>query len=154
MLKPSNKYSINHPLITPEFFLPSHTSNIKLKSLLIYDDLSIPPDLVYDEYKFIIDYTFSKASLPQPILIHPNYHMYVDDLGKIISYPVNPVATQLYRLALLNTYGIVSNQTIHGNVALFGSVPAAKGYPRLNYYSVPYELVEQVIRMYQNYVQN
>jgi hypothetical protein len=154
MLKPSNKYSINHPLITPEFFLPSTTANLKLKSLLIYDDISISPDLIYDEYKSIIDYTFSKACLPQPILIHPNYHMYVDDLAKLIPYPVNPVATQLYRLSLLNTYGIVSNQTIHGNVALFGSIPTANGYPQLNNYSVPYELVEQVIRMYQNYVQN
>lgn len=154
MHNPISKYSLHHPLITPEFFLPSSSPTPKVKALLLYDDISMSPDLIYDDYQSVLDYTFSRACIPQPVVVHPNYHMYVDELAKLTTSPTNVIATQLYRLSLLNTYGIVSNQTIHGPVALFGSLPAAQGYQQINDYSVPYELVEQVVRMYKNYVQN
>jgi len=154
MLKSISKYSVHHPLITPEFFVPSSSPSPKVKALLIYDDISISPDLIYDDYKSILDYTFSKACFPQPIVVHPNYHIYVDDFAKLLPSPINVIATQLYRLSLLNTYGIVSSLTIHGPVAIFGSLPTKKGYQSLLDYSVPYELVEQVVRMHKNYVQN
>lgn len=154
MMNSISKYKLNHPLLTPEFFVPSTSLTPKVKALLIYDDINVSPDLIYDDYQSILDYTFSPHSITHPLLLHPNYHMYVNELAKLTTSPVNFISTQLYRLSLLNTYGIISNQTIHGPVVLFGSVPSVEGYQPLYDYSVPYELVEQVIRLYKTHVKN
>lgn len=151
MLKQSNKYSICHPLTTPEFFIPKLYSSSKLKSLALYSQF-VSPDVIYETPYNAIDYIFGSKTTYSSVAIHPNYHMYVKDYPIASIDKCNVLATKLYRLSSLTTYGIKTHRSIYGDVLIFGSVsPVTKlndGYD----YSVPYELIEQLIRIYKSYV--
>ena len=148
MFKQIDKYSISHPLITPEFFIPELTSTHKVKSLAIYDNKSLSPDILYDKPINAIDHVIGSNNFFNALILHPNYHMYINDYPSVSNLPANLLATQLYRMSLLSSLGITSYRIIYGPVILFGSVSAYTKQNDGEDYSVPYELIEQVIRLY------
>lgn len=152
MINQSNKYSVCHPLITPEFFIPEYSGSHKIKALALYPDTTLSPDILYDLPSSSIQYVFGSYSSFSSVAIHPNYHMYVKDYPNLDTDKCNVYATKLYRSSTLYSYGIDSHRSIFGSVIIFGSVSAQTKLNDGRDYSVPYELIEQVVRIYNHYV--
>lgn len=147
-----SKYSVLHPLITPEFFV-SHLDETKVKSLAVYIDPTKSPELLYDTPKAALSYVFESDSMIEVVRLHPNYHMYID-VGYIMNDDyVNIIATNLYRLSACSMFGKLSHNSIRGPVLLFSSVSAMTKQYDGNDYSIPYELLEQTLRLYSQHVE-
>lgn len=156
--KPISKYSICHPLITPEFFQSLYDpyfkdSLLKVKSLAIYPEIDRYPELIYDSPADSIKHVFEdKYHICEPIRIHPNFHMYIDLISLPFEDKENILATRFYRLCASSISGKLSKLVIRGPVLIFSSVSSATGEVDGTDYSVPYEVLEQVIRLHNNYV--
>jgi hypothetical protein len=154
-----NRYTLCHPLITPEFFGALYdpmdlNSQVKVKSLAVYEDLNKPPDLIYDSPDQALMHVF--GNMPDTIdiiRIHPNFHMYISILDLLNQKSENVIATYLYRLCGSSLFGRLIRKSIRGPVLLFSSVSASTGQSDGKDYSVPYELLEQVIRISNLYAQ-
>lgn len=143
-----SKYLINHFSITPENFSSSLKNTGKIKSLFIPSNSNQVPKIHFEEPDFIKDKIFSKDSSLMLVPLHPYYHMYVNTLSMLDSKNVNVVATHLYRYSLSTMLGYKTTVFVCGDILIFGSVNALT---QDNYdvdYSVPYEVVEQVSRYY------
>lgn len=147
-----SKYSILHPLITPEFFVSS-LEETKVKSLVVYTDPTKSPELLYDTSKSALSYVFESDSMIEVVRLHPNYHMYIDVRYIMNDDYVNIVATNLYRLSASSMFGKLSHNCIRGPVLLFSSISALTKQYDGNDYSIPYELLEQTLRLYSQYVE-
>jgi hypothetical protein len=78
--------------------------------------------------------------------------MYMDLIAMPFEQNENIVATRLYRLCASSVLGRSSNFVVKGPVLIFSSVSSATKIDDGQDYSVPYELLEQVIRLHNNYV--
>jgi len=156
--KPISKYSICHPLITPEFFHSLYDpyfqdTSLKVKSLAIYSETDKYPELIYDSPIEALKHTFQdKYHMCEPIRIHPNFHMYIDLMSLPIDSNENIIATRFYRLCASSISGKLSSLVIRGPVLIFSSVSSSTNEIDGIDYSVPYEVLEQVIRLHNNYV--
>jgi hypothetical protein len=143
-----SKYLVDHFSITPENFSSSFDDFRKVKCLYIPSKGS--PQVLYDEPSVLKKNVFPSKEYIHCLPLHPFYHMYVDQVDQIHYKITNQVATYIYRYSLQTFLGLNSIVTINGDSLIFGSVSSKN---QDNYdvdYSVPYELVEQVSRYYDN----
>lgn len=143
-----SKYLINHFSITPENFSSSLKNVNKIKSLFIPH--SSQPPKIYFEDPIVLKQTLYIKDLTSLMLVplHPYYHMYVDNISMVDHKNVNLVATYLYRYSLSTLLGYKTTTFVCGDVLIFGSVNALTQDNHDIDYSVPYEVVEQVSRYY------
>lgn len=144
----SSRFLTNHFSITPENFPTSKKNEGKVKALHIPKKAS-DPKIYFDSPSSIKSSVFDKdfSSLVF-VPLHPYYHMYVDNISMLDHLDYNLVATYLYRYSLSTMVGYSAMNVVSGDALIFGSVSAST---QDNYdvdYSVPYEIVEQVARYY------
>ena len=157
-IKTISKYSVCHPLIIPEFFnslYDPYQQNVipKVKSLAVYPDKDKYPDLIFDSPFESLKHVFgSDALLAEPIKIHSNFHMYINLTSLPFESNENVLATRFYRLCAASISGKLSSLVIKGPILIFSSVSSLTQKVDGNDYSVPYEVLEQIIRLSNNYV--
>jgi len=141
------KYRIDHPFLTPEHLNINPDHKPKNKCLFIPDDDE--PVVVHANYSEIIDEVFPLQ--PVAKLYFPNnYHMCLNEHIQYLSNNFeNYVATQLFRIYSMQHNKEKESLTIRGNVLLFGSYREINGEYFLDDFSVPFEIVEQVFRLYE-----
>lgn len=142
-----SRYLIDHFTISPENYNSYQESERKVKSLFIPSDSS-SPKILYDTPESIKSQCFDSLSEVHFVPLHPYYHMYVDTISQMESMNHNVVATYLFRYSLLTFLGYKSSQNVIGKALLFGSVSTKDQTSHETDYSVPYEIVEQVSRLY------
>lgn len=146
-----SRYSILHPLISPEYYDNLPINIAVVRSLVVYSDPTHSPDLVYntasEALRFVFDFQVEYNIVP----VHTHYHMYLDDFARLKGLPENIIATRIYRHNVSTLYGIKSKQSVYGDVIFFGSLSYETKTKDGNDYSVPYELLEQSIRLHSYY---
>lgn len=143
---------ILHPEITPEAYVsqPQNKKAGYIKGIYI-------PCLVFEYVKII--YETSEVAFKQCfnldkslklVPLNPYCHMYVDMYSYLEKDAINVVATKLYRSSYLTLLGKPSNKIVYGPVLIYGSMPILNKLKFFKDHSVPYEVVEQVFRLYEN----
>jgi hypothetical protein len=142
-----SKYLINQFSITPENFKRYNDDKRKVKALYIPYNFS-DPKIIYDVPSNIKEQFFPDSSDIFLIPLHHSYHMYIDPLSQMHGGSINVVATYFLRYSALTLLGFNLSHVVSGNVLIFGSVSAFDDTSYDLDYSVPYEFIEQVSRVY------
>lgn len=141
-----NKYSLLHPSITPEYFNVTRSSEPNVKSLYISHDDNHDPYVVSETPDNILQLVFQGKEVKY-LNPNPYYHVcFAVNQQPNVTHP-NFIATHLVRLAYLTNYGIVATDAMYGDVLIFGSYNFTKKIIDNKSHSVPYEIVEQVLRI-------
>lgn len=141
-----NKYSLLHPTITPEYFNPTRSSEPSVKSLYISPDDNHYPYVVNEVPDTILQLVFQGQEVKY-LNPNPYYHVCFASHQQEKIHQPNFIATHLVRLAYLTNYGIAATDAIYGDVLIFGSYNFSKKIIDNQSHSVPYEIVEQVLRI-------
>lgn len=138
-------YSQSHPIISPE----SYDSSGKIKSLHISPSTKQIPSVIHDTYDNAISYVFSsdKIKILHP---HPDFLICFDPLLQYSIFYANHVATQLLRHSFSTYFGATVADAVYGDVLVFGSYNYKTQFHDDGFHSVPYHVVEQVTRIYEN----
>ena len=136
-----------HPETTPEhYILNPLDKRIKYrKGLYIPSDPTQVFKIVFDEPKNTLNKYINSIDKLDIIPLHPKYHMYMDFQYFEKHTYLNIIATKLYKMSFLNFVGKNSKESIYGPVLIYGTSHD------LTSCSVPYELIEQTFRLYDNY---
>ena len=141
-----NKYSLLHPTITPEYFNVTRSSDPTVKSLYISSDDKHDPYVVNETSDNILQLVFQGREVKY-LNPNPYYHVcFATDQQEKLNQP-NFIATHLVRLAYLSSYGMLATDAMYGDVIIFGSYNFSKKIIDNKSHSVPYEVVEQVLRI-------
>ena len=147
-----NRFNLKHPQITPEkYILNKLDKRINyLKGLYIPSDPVETVKIIYSEPKDAIQEYISIDNKIDVVPLHSHYHMYLDLMYYIDLNSINVIATKLYRMCFANNIGRTTSETIHGPVLIYGTTinSVTSKYEDC---SVPYEVVEQCFRLYENY---
>jgi hypothetical protein len=142
----SAKYSLVHPKITPEYYKALPTHDPLVKALYISCDNSYEPYAITDTPDNIIKLVFQDK---QVRVLNPNpyYHLYFNSSEQTKINKFNFTASTLLRASYLTSLGIVTTDAIYGDVLIFGSYNYKLHLIDEEDHSVPYEIVEQVLRI-------
>lgn len=137
--------NIPHPIISPE----SYDSSGKIKSLHISSSINNLPSVLHDTYENAISYVFSsdKIKILHP---HPDFLICFDPLLQYSIYHANYVATQLLRHSFSTYFGATVTDAVYGDILIFGSYNYKTQLHDEDFHSVPYHIVEQVTKIYEN----
>lgn len=143
------RYSITHPLLTPELFRSTPTSSTeKVRALHISQIRSTSPEVVFDTPQNVKDKVFSK--LRTRCLHFPQgFRMYIPSTQGILVVGENILATHLMRLHYSTGLGYYLPDIIYGDVVIFGSSTVYHSHLDNSDYSVPYEIVEEIVYLYE-----
>jgi hypothetical protein len=146
IIQANNKYSLVHPKITPEYYkaLPSHKPFVK--SLYIPCSNDYVPYAITDSPDNIIELIFQDKQL-RVLNPNPYYHVYFSSFEQSKTNKYNFIASHLLRNSYLTSLGIVTTDAIYGDVLIFGSYHYKLNKIDEEDHSVPYEIVEQVLRI-------
>jgi len=147
-----NRFDIKHPQITPEKYILNKLDKRYdyLKGLYIPSNPVETPKIIYANPNDALEEYISYDSKLDVIPLHDRYHMYVDLLYYVDPNSINIIATKIYRLAFANNIGRNSTEIIHGPVMIYGTSIDSLNFKYKNC-SVPYEVIEQAFRLYDNY---
>jgi hypothetical protein len=146
-----SKYRVNNLQINPEYYPLSRfsfASQKTIRSLVLFEDVKISPLIYTDKISNILDEVIPKDSLHK-IYLDQHFHMYSGIHAQEKSLPENITATKFLRHYLFTYYGFNSFETVFGPVVLCGSFnPSTLSRDGFDY-SIPYEIVEQSLRMHE-----
>jgi len=147
------RFKIKHPEVTPELYILNSKDkrSENTKGLIKSDDFQSTIKGVYGHPDDALDEYFDKSARIEKILLHKSYHMYADSLSVLDESSINIIATRLYRYCCLTNLGRLSKEVIHGPVLIYGSAPISQKKLSHENYSAPYEVIEQVYRLHENY---
>lgn len=147
-----NRFDFKHPLITPEkYVLNKSDKRINyLKGLYIPADPVDTVKIIYSEPKEAIQDCIGEKDTITVVPLHSRYHMYLDLLYYIEPDSINIIATKLYRMCFSGNIGRNTSEIIHGPVLIYGTT-IDSSTSKYKDCSVPYEVVEQCFRLYDNY---
>lgn len=135
-------------VLHPEYYkIYPHDINDVVKGLYISCDTLVVPHLATDTPINLLNSIF-KEDKPECVLFKKDFHMYVSPLEQYIGRYVNHVATALVRLHFMQTYGQVLPELVFGNVIIFGTKNLLINKPDGKDHSIPYEIVEETLRIY------
>lgn len=140
-------FDIIHPETTPEKYMLSSLDKRKTyrKGLYIPFDPNQTFKIIFDEPKIVLNKYINSIDKLEILPLHPKYHMYMDYQHFAKHTHLNVVATKLYKMSFLNFVGKNSKESIYGPVMIYGTENDFTSC------SVPYELIEQTFRLYENY---
>lgn len=140
--------TIIHPVLTPEYFPVSPFFDTSIvKSLYVSSEKDISPQIITDTLENVLD-TFYPNTYPFMYPLGPYVHFFCEYLVQYVSSKENYVATQYYRNYLLRNHGFNSKDVIRGPVIFFGSYDLKNNMPDELSHSVPYNVVEEILAIY------
>lgn len=138
-----------HPLLTPEFYPTFPLDSCEqVRGLHIPQQRSTSPEVYLDTPKNIKDKIFSQSKTRCLHFKH-GFHMYISTMQGVLPLGENIIATHLMRIHYTNDTGYIFPDTIYGDVCIFGSSSAYHLSNINRDYSVPYQVVEQIIYLYE-----
>lgn len=142
-----NMRNVNLPMLHPEYFpiVPNVKTQQKVKALLISNNQNIEPQIVFDTSENIINKTFPKEHVKK-ILFPQNYHIYFSYIEQM-HCKANVIATMFLRQKYMQTYGTIHQEVLCGNILIFGTINSSKNILDNKDHSVPYYLIEEVLRI-------
>lgn len=138
-----DKYTSYTSYTNPEVYsYPDNLHNCRVKSLFVSYDINTEPMLILDHSDSVINTTFKNEDIK---IFHSinNFHFYYEPILQLSQLHVNTVIMSLLRQHIPSFLNNIS-----GNVLIFGSVNPFTNSLDGNDYSVPHEIVEQVVRIY------
>ena len=142
----SVKYSSVHSKITPEYYKVLPTHGPLVRALYVSCDNEYEPYAITDTPSNIIHLVFQDK---QVRVLNPNpyYHIYYSSSQQSQIKKFNFTVSTLLRSSYLTSLGIVTTDAIYGDVLIFGSYDYNLHTIDDEDHSVPYEIVEQVLRI-------
>lgn len=135
-------------VLHPEYYkIYPHDINDTVKGLYISCNALVTPHLVTDTLINLLNSIF-KEEKPACVLFKKDFHMYLSPMEQYIGQHVNHVATSLLRLHFMQTYGQVQPEVVFGNAIIFGTKNLLINKPDGKDHSVPYQIIEQTLRIY------
>jgi hypothetical protein len=137
-----------HPVITPEYYkqYPLQSNNI-VKSLYLSSDKLISPQIVTDTAENAISLFFPDYK-PKCLFFEDMFHIYMDPFIQLSKKHVNFVTTFYLRNSYRNKYGKSSFDSISGDVLIFGTLNISTNTIDGKDHSVPYNIVEEMLEIY------
>lgn len=137
-----------NPSITPEHYhVGRQRNNPVIKGLFISFDINVQPQIVTDTSTKILT-TIFKEEKPYPIFFKDEFHMYVSPMEQLLGKYINSVATFLVRQKNITYYGSTHPDVVCGSVLILGTKNIITQLVDNKDYSVPYPIVEEVVRIY------
>lgn len=138
----------NIPIISPEYFqLTPQQTNKKVKSLFISYDKKYEPQILFEDPEKILSIIFPQIKT-NTIFFSNNIHMYVSSVEHYICSRPNQTATTYVRRICMEKYGSVLPEMVFGNVVFFGTMNLSTNIVDNKNHSIPYQLIEEVLRTY------
>jgi len=145
------RYTLYTPFTSPELYNPSpDISENKIRSLFLSSDKNLTPLILTDYFNLIIESVFEDTE-PAKLSCLNNYHIYYDPYLQWSSRFSNYIATTLIRQDQIAINGSLLTDSISGSVVIFGSINPSTHLIDQKSYSVPYEIIEQSLRIYESY---
>ena len=142
-----------NPVTSPEYYkINPLDDNLIIKGLFLSWDIDKSPQIVTDTAANILQTVF-KDEKPSCIFFRHHIHMYVSPTEQYLGKYVNQVATAFTRHWFLSHYGMLPPDTVCGNILIFGTLNLATQKVDNKDHSIPYETVEEVLRIYDIYQQ-
>lgn len=137
-----------HHTVNPEYFeIHKGIKPGKVKSMYLSCDASIVPQIITETPSKILSSVF-KEEKPICLFFKDGYHMYASPLEQYLGMYPNPIATFILRKSNMVSFKQLSTDVICGNVVFFGTVNLKTQQLDNKDYSVPYQLVEESLRIY------
>lgn len=137
---------------SPEYysFLPSFSKkyNPIVKSLFIPADPNLTPKVVTDTASKTLSSIFEEEK-PYCLFFKDNFHMYISTIDQLLGKNTNYVATFIARQKYMQSTGYVGSDIICGNVILFGTLNLKTNKIDNKDYSVPYQIIEEIVKIYE-----
>lgn len=138
----------NIPIISPEYFqLTPQETNKKVKALFVSYDKKYEPQIIYEDPDKILSIVFPEIKT-HTIFFANNIHMYVSSTENYICSRPNQTATMLVREICMKKYGTVLPEIVFGNIVIFGTMNLSTNIVDNKNHSIPYHIIEEVIRIY------
>lgn len=140
-----------NPVTSPEYFkVNPKDENEVVKALFLSWESEKTPQIVTDAPDKIIATVF-KEEKPLTLFFRNAYHIYCSPYEQYYQHRVNRVATGFVRHQFMITYGSLPPDTVYGNVLIFGTMNLRTRTVDNKDHSVPYYLVEEILRTYDIY---
>lgn len=138
-----------NPSITPEYFqlLKTKPKSNVIKALFISYDKTVQPQIVTDTSDKILNVVF-KEEKPYPLFFKDEFHVYVSPSEQLVGMNINSVATFFLRQKNMTIYGCDHPDVVCGHVLIFGTKNLVTQMLDNKNYSVPYHIVEEVVKIY------
>lgn len=145
------RYKIRTPLFTPEYYFSNPIiNNYKVVGVHVPSDISSHPQIIVDYPDKIVEDVFGETNI-KIIPLSSMYHSYFDPaLQYTISRP-NYIMTHLLRIISQQQYGERMADSFYGDAVIFGSYNHKYKYIDNNNNSAPFEILEQLIHIYEIY---
>jgi hypothetical protein len=137
-----------HQTVNPEYFKihPHDTSQI-VKALYLSSNPAIVPQIITDKPNAIHTSVFKNENTIC-VFFKEGYHMYVSKFEQFLGMYPNPVATFMLRKSNLINYGDMATDVVCGNAIFFGTQNLKTGQIDNKDHSIPYQIVEESLRIH------
>lgn len=137
-----------HPVLTPEYYkkYPLQPNNV-VKGLYLSSQKGTSPQIITDTPANIISLFFPDLK-PKCLFFKDMFHIYVDPYMQWSKHHVNYPITFFLRNCYRSNYGKESFDSISGDVLIFGSLNLVTNKIDAKDHSVPYNIVEEIIKIY------
>ena len=145
------RYKITTPLFTPEcYFDHPLISEIKVLGLHVPADPKSHPSIMFDYPPNVISEIFGDTHV-KIIPLSYTEHAYFDPTLQYTIRNPNRVMTQFMRIVSQTHYGERMADSFYGDAVVFGSYNHKEKYLDNGDNSVPFEIIEQFMHIYEIY---
>ena len=137
----TSRYLISHPTLNKESYID--TDSVRAAFFPVDGDIMI----LNNSPDNLIDYSFSSTMSLYTLPVNPYAFFLLSLLQASNERNVNTTASMFYRIHTSNY-----NRVIYGDALLFGSMDSLTQESDDTYYSVPYEILEQLYLLNKSFV--
>lgn len=137
----TSRYLISHPTLNKESYID--TDSVRAAFFPVDGDIMI----LNNSPDNLIDYSFSSTMSLYTLPVNPYSFFLLSLLQASNERNINTTASMFYRIHTSNY-----NRVIYGDALLFGSMDSLTQESDDTYYSVPYEILEQLYLLNKSFV--
>lgn len=143
--------NVFHPITNPELYqLTPDSSNNIVKGLLVSYHKDFSPQIITDTVDNMLDIFFPDDQ-QMYINLDNNNIIYINSTHQCLTKTQNFVATFYLRYNYSNLYNHSSNYSIFGNVLFLSKLNPITKIDDGQFYSVPYQTVQNILEVYDIY---
>lgn len=143
--------NVVHPIINPELYqLTPDSSNNIVKGLLVSYHKDFSPQIITDTVDNMLDIFFPDDQ-QMYINLDDNNIIYINSSYQCLTKLQNFVVTFYLRYKYSNLNSLPSNYCIFGNVLFLSKMNPITHLDDGNFYSVPYQTVQDLLEVYDIY---
>jgi len=140
---------IIHPIFTPEYYTP-HNDNPFVRSLCVFSDSLKVPQVLNCPASVAVNILFNDS--PHKIIsFDDTFLLYINIQDQLNYRNPNCIITSYLRNYSICNYGTTFPEAVMGDVLIFGANNLSNKKLSLRNYSVPYQMVEEIMTIYEKY---